>query len=120
MVKVESYHNEVLKVFVSFKSSKRSRINGVGCKFCLLFFPSQDIDKHKRGDGVFGVISHSTGHGTDPLVIATLFCTMFLRDPPNNRGGAEESAHLNQQNHKKKKATFLLQFLVNEPDESCH
>ena len=41
------------------------------------------------------------------LYIATLFCTMFLRDPPNMGVGARESGHLNHQNHRKKRATFL-------------
>lgn len=63
------------------------------------------------------VISHSAKNGTDPVILATLFCTMFLRDPPNKRYGAGVSGHFNQQNHTKKKAAFLHHFLVNEPDD---
>ena len=63
------------------------------------------------------VISHSSKNGTDPVILATLFCTMFLRDPPNKRYGAGVSGHFNQQNHTKKKAAFLHHFLVNEPDD---
>lgn len=63
------------------------------------------------------VISHSAKNGTDPVILATLFCTMFLRDPPNKRFGAGIGGHFNQQNHTKKKAAFLHHFLVNEPDD---
>jgi len=63
------------------------------------------------------VISHSAKNGTDPVILATLFCTMFLRDPPNKRFGDGVSGHFNQQNHTKKKAAFLHHFLVNEPDD---
>ena len=63
------------------------------------------------------VISHSSKNGTDPVILATLFCTMFLRDPPNKRFGPGVSGHFNQQNHTKKKAAFLHHFLVNEPDD---
>ena len=63
------------------------------------------------------VIAHSAKNGTDPVILATLFCTMFIRDPPNTKFGAGVMGEANQQMLTKKKAAFMHHFLVNDPDE---
>ena len=66
-------------------------------------------------------IRHSAKNGVDPKIIATLFSSSFLRDPPgaNVAGGGSGGikGRTMQQLVDHKKARFLYHFLVNEPDE---
>ena len=65
-------------------------------------------------------IRHSAKNGVDPKIIATLFSSSFLRDPPGaNFAGASGGikGRTMQQLVDHKKARFLYHFLVNEPDE---
>jgi len=62
------------------------------------------------------VISHSAQNGIDPKILATLFCGLFLRDPPGTNLGTGLRAKTNQQLLERKKAAFIYHFLVNEPD----
>ena len=65
-------------------------------------------------------IRHSAKNGVDPKIIATLFSSSFLRDPPGaNLAGAPGGikGRTMQQLVDHKKARFLYHFLVNEPDE---
>jgi len=63
------------------------------------------------------VISHSAHNGIDPKILATLFCSLFLRDPPGTNVESGLRAKTNQQLLERKKASFIFHFLVNEPDD---
>ena len=63
-------------------------------------------------------IRHSAKNGVDPKIIATLFSSSFLRDPPGaNMAEGGIKGRTMQQLVDHKKARFLYHFLVNEPDE---
>jgi len=63
------------------------------------------------------VILHSGQNGTDPKILATLFCSLFLRDPPGTNLGSGLRAKTNQQLLERRKAAFIYHFIVNEPDD---
>jgi len=63
------------------------------------------------------VTSHSAKNGIDTRILATLFCNIFLRDPPNTNLGVGLRAKTNQQLLDKKKATFLHHFITNLADD---
>jgi len=63
------------------------------------------------------VISHSAQNGIDPKILATLFCSLFLRDPPGTSLGTGLRARNQQQLLERKKAAFIFHFLVNPPDD---
>ena len=64
-------------------------------------------------------IRHSAKNGIDPKILATLFSSVFLRDPPgsNLAGAGGIKGRSMQQLLDHKKARFLYHFLVNEPDD---
>jgi len=63
------------------------------------------------------VVLHSAQNGIDPKILATLFCTLFLRDPPGTNLGTGLRAKTNQQLLERRKAAFIYHFIVNEPDD---
>jgi len=63
------------------------------------------------------VILHSAHNGIDSKILATLFCSLFLRDPPGTNLGAGLRAKTNQQLLERRKAAFIYHFIVNEPDD---
>jgi phosphatidylinositol-bisphosphatase len=63
------------------------------------------------------VIRHSAKNGIDPKILATLFASVFLREPPGMVFGAGIKAKTHQQLLDHKKARFVYHFLVNEPDD---
>jgi len=63
------------------------------------------------------VLSHSAKNGIDPKILATLFCNLFLRDPPGTNYGTGLRAKTAQQMCDRKKTSFVYHFLVNEPDD---
>eukprot|EP00095_Tigriopus_kingsejongensis_P009757 maker-scaffold422_size175911-snap-gene-0.33 protein:Tk09757 transcript:maker-scaffold422_size175911-snap-gene-0.33-mRNA-1 annotation:"type ii inositol- -trisphosphate 5-phosphatase" len=63
------------------------------------------------------VIRHSAQNGIDPKIMATLFASIFLRDPPGTNFGTGLRARTNQQLLDHRKARFIYHFLVNEPDD---
>lgn len=63
------------------------------------------------------VLTHSAQNGIDPKILATLFCSVFLRDPPGTNLGVGARAKVNQQLLERKKAAFIYHFIVNEPDD---
>jgi hypothetical protein len=63
------------------------------------------------------VILHSAQNGIDPKILATLFCSLFLRDPPGTNLGSGLRAKTNQQLLERRKAAFIYHFIVNEPDD---
>merc|ERR1711874_476899 len=63
------------------------------------------------------VISHSAHNGIDSKILATLFCGLFLRDPPGTNLGSGLRAKTNQQLLERKKTAFIYHFIVNEPDD---
>ncbi|XP_063218257.1 type II inositol 1,4,5-trisphosphate 5-phosphatase [Bacillus rossius redtenbacheri] len=62
------------------------------------------------------VLSHATENGLDAKTIATLFGTIFLRDPPRSRGDPA-SRNRNSQAVDRKKANFVYHFLVNDQSD---
>lgn len=50
-------------------------------------------------------------------LVATLFGTIFLRDPPRSRGDLSSRARVNQQALDRKKANFVYHFLVNDQSD---
>jgi len=63
------------------------------------------------------VVLHSAQNGIDPKILATLFCSLFLRDPPGTNLGTGLRAKTNQQLLERRKAAFIYHFIVNEPDD---
>jgi len=63
------------------------------------------------------VVSHSAKNGIDPKILATLFCNLFLRDPPGTNYGTGLRAKTSQNMCERKKTNFVYHFLVNEPDD---
>ncbi|XP_068085502.1 type II inositol 1,4,5-trisphosphate 5-phosphatase isoform X3 [Anabrus simplex] len=63
------------------------------------------------------VLSHMTDNGLDAKTVATLFGTIFLRDPPRSRGDHTSRARTNQQALDRKKASFVYHFLVNDQSD---
>ena len=64
------------------------------------------------------VIRHSAQNGIDPKILATLFATIFIRDPPGsnpNVGGLKNRNY--QQTLDNKKSRFIYHFLVNDPED---
>jgi phosphatidylinositol-bisphosphatase len=50
-------------------------------------------------------------------LVATLFGTIFLRDPPRSRGDLSSRVRVNQQALDRKKASFVYHFLVNDQSD---
>lgn len=63
------------------------------------------------------VLCHMSDNGLDTKTIATLFGTIFLRDPPRSRGDLSSRARVNQQALDRKKANFVYHFLVNDQSD---
>ncbi|KAJ8870556.1 hypothetical protein PR048_029579 [Dryococelus australis] len=62
------------------------------------------------------VLSHATENDLDAKTIATLFGTIFLRDPPRSRGDPA-AKNRNSQAVDRKKANFVYHFLVNDQSD---
>jgi len=58
------------------------------------------------------VFSQSYSNGIDPKILATLFCTLFLRDPP----GTSYRSKAGQQLMERKKSNFVYHFITNPAD----
>jgi phosphatidylinositol-bisphosphatase len=63
------------------------------------------------------VIRHSKDNGVDAKVLATLFGSIVLRDPPGTNLGHGIMARSSQQVLDMKKARFVYHFLINDPDD---
>ncbi|PNF30047.1 hypothetical protein B7P43_G05343 [Cryptotermes secundus] len=63
------------------------------------------------------VLCHVNENGLDSKTVATLFGTIFLRDPPRSRGDLSSRARMNQQVLDRKKANFVYHFLVNDQSD---
>ncbi|XP_049792520.1 inositol polyphosphate 5-phosphatase OCRL isoform X1 [Schistocerca nitens] len=63
------------------------------------------------------VLSHMNENGLDAKTVATLFGTIFLRDPPRSRGDLSSRVRTNQQALDRKKANFVYNFLVNDQSD---
>jgi len=63
------------------------------------------------------VVSHSARNGIDPKILATLFCNLFLRDPPGTSYGLGLRAKTAQQLVDRRKTAFVHHFIVNQPDD---
>ena len=64
------------------------------------------------------VIRHSRENGVDAKILANLFGSVVLRDPPGTDLGTGIMARNQQQMLEMKKARFIYHFLINDPDES--
>jgi phosphatidylinositol-bisphosphatase len=62
------------------------------------------------------VIRFSAQNGVDPKILATLFASILLRDPPGTNLGTGIKARAQQQFLDQKKARFVYHFLVNDPE----
>ncbi|PSN44843.1 Inositol polyphosphate 5-phosphatase OCRL-1 [Blattella germanica] len=63
------------------------------------------------------VLCHVSENGLDTKTVATLFGTIFLRDPPRSRGDQSSRGRTNQQTLDRKKANFVYHFLVNDQSD---
>lgn len=63
------------------------------------------------------ILRFSSQNNIDPKIMATLFASIVLRDPPGTNLGSGIRARTNQQLLDHKKARFLYHFLVNDPNE---
>ncbi len=63
------------------------------------------------------VLRFSGQNGSDPKILATLFASIILRDPPDMSVGAGIRGRTQQQILDNKKARFLYHFLVNDPTD---
>jgi len=59
------------------------------------------------------VFSRSYSNGIDPKILATLFCSLFLRDSP----GSTYRTKTNQQLVERKKTNFVYHFITNPAEE---
>ena len=64
------------------------------------------------------VIRHSKENGVDAKILATLFGSIVLRDPPGTNLGYGIMARSSQQVLEMKKARFVYHFLINDPESS--
>ena len=60
------------------------------------------------------VLRFSVQNHTDPKILATLFASIMLRDPPHQNSASGIKARAQQQMIDNKKARFVYHFLVNE------
>nr|CAD7206591.1 unnamed protein product [Timema douglasi] len=61
-------------------------------------------------------LGHVTENGLDAKTVATLFGTIFLRDPPRSRAELSSRSR-NNQAVTRKKANFVYHFLVNDQSD---
>nr|CAD7420684.1 unnamed protein product [Timema poppensis] len=61
-------------------------------------------------------LGHVTENGLDAKTVATLFGTIFLRDPPRSRAELSSRSR-NNQVVTRKKANFVYHFLVNDQSD---
>jgi len=62
------------------------------------------------------VLSNSPNKEEYPKILTTLFCSVFLRDPPNTNHGSGIQAKTSRQMLTNKKFDFLHHFLVNDKE----
>ncbi|XP_063977656.1 inositol polyphosphate 5-phosphatase OCRL [Diachasmimorpha longicaudata] len=63
------------------------------------------------------LLNHSEENGLDAKTLATLFGSIFLRDPPRSRDDRTQRNPLIQATFDRKKAAFVYQFLVNDQSD---
>ena len=92
--------------------------NYLQCKQLVSQLPTHHKDVFRYMCGFLQeVIKHSGRNGADPKILATLFSSIFLRDPPGRDMGTGIIARTNQNKADSQKRNFILHFLVNEPDD---
>ncbi|KAG8036817.1 hypothetical protein G9C98_004139 [Cotesia typhae] len=63
------------------------------------------------------LLNHSQDNGLDAKTLATLFGSIFLRDPPRSREDRNQRNRLTQATFDRKKAAFVYHFLVNDQSD---
>ncbi|XP_057338294.1 inositol polyphosphate 5-phosphatase OCRL [Microplitis mediator] len=63
------------------------------------------------------LLNHSQDNGLDAKTLATLFGSIFLRDPPRSREDRSQRNRITQATFDRKKAAFVYQFLVNDQSD---
>ncbi|CAG5106950.1 Similar to OCRL: Inositol polyphosphate 5-phosphatase OCRL (Homo sapiens) [Cotesia congregata] len=63
------------------------------------------------------LLNHSQDNGLDAKTLATLFGSIFLRDPPRSREERNQRNRLTQATFDRKKAAFVYHFLVNDQSD---
>ncbi|KAK7791378.1 hypothetical protein R5R35_007912 [Gryllus longicercus] len=115
-------HSELLQIrnWLDQGSPDPLRIlfNYIQCKQIIMQLP-----EHRKNVFLYlcaflqEVLSHTNENGLDAKTVATLFGTIFLRDPPRSRGDLTSRVRTNQQALDRKKANFVYHFLVNDQSD---
>ncbi|XP_034936356.1 inositol polyphosphate 5-phosphatase OCRL isoform X2 [Chelonus insularis] len=63
------------------------------------------------------LLNHSQDNGLDAKTLATLFGSIFLRDPPKSRDERSQRNRIIQATFDRKKAAFVYHFLVNDQSD---
>lgn len=63
------------------------------------------------------LLNHSQENGLDAKTLATLFGSIFLRDPPRSRDDRNQRNRITQATFDRKKAAFVYHFLVNDQSD---
>ncbi|XP_043285885.1 inositol polyphosphate 5-phosphatase OCRL isoform X2 [Venturia canescens] len=63
------------------------------------------------------LLNHSQDNGLDAKTLATLFGSIFLRDPPRSREERSQRSRATQATFDRKKAAFVYHFLVNDQSD---
>ncbi|XP_011706522.1 PREDICTED: type II inositol 1,4,5-trisphosphate 5-phosphatase-like [Wasmannia auropunctata] len=63
------------------------------------------------------LLSHTQDNELDAKTLATLFGSIFLRDPPRSRDDRHQRSRATQITFDKKKAAFVYHFLVNDQSD---
>ncbi|XP_012276603.1 inositol polyphosphate 5-phosphatase OCRL-1 isoform X2 [Orussus abietinus] len=63
------------------------------------------------------LLNHSQDNGLDAKTLATLFGSIFLRDPPRSRDDRLQRSRATQATFDRKKAAFVYHFLINDQSD---